>query len=112
MGYNSSFNLRVDDKHDDIMEFCKLWFDDKSHSDDYKFRFVARALEPYGCDGKWYEYKEYITSISTSFPTVLFQVIRYGEENGDIEKSYFRNGKSWSTKVIMLFEEFDEGKLT
>ena len=42
---------------------------------------------------KWYECKDEMLALSIRFPTVRFRLDRYGEEQGDVERMYFRNGK-------------------
>jgi len=68
------------------------------------------------CDGdlfkaKWYEYKEHMIELSRIYPNKLFQIDGDGEDDGDIWRHYFKNGKSLLQKPKIVFEEFKESEL-
>lgn len=60
---------------------------------------------------KWYNHKNDMIKYSKSHPDTLFLVEEFGEEDGDIWKHWFKNGKSFYSKAKMVFEELDESKL-
>lgn len=60
---------------------------------------------------KWYGCEEDMINYSLKYPELTFLIDGEGEESGDIWKAYFKNGKSFKTKAVMTFEEFNESKL-
>src|SRR6187402_2123969 len=60
---------------------------------------------------KWYEYQDDMTEISKLFPDILFTLKREGEENGHIEKSFYKNGKKQICTARIVFDDYDETKL-
>lgn len=42
---------------------------------------------------KWYDHEEHMREFSKEYPHVLFTLDGDGEENGDIWRKYFKNGK-------------------
>lgn len=55
---------------------------------------------------KWYEHDEDMGRLSLEFPDVLFTLLGYGEDRGDIWKAYYLNGKMQDTPAQIIFEEF------
>lgn len=60
---------------------------------------------------KWYNCKNDMLKFSKQHPKTTFLVQGFGEEDGDIWKCWFKNGKSFYSKAKLVFEEFDESKL-
>ena len=60
---------------------------------------------------KWYDFEEDMKSFSKNHPNTIFCIKGEGEESGDIWKAYFKNGKMFKTKAVLVFEEFTEEKL-
>lgn len=61
---------------------------------------------------KWYEMPADMARISISFPGAVIQVDRYGEEDGDIERTWFADGKATpGVKPRMVWPEFDRAML-
>src|SRR5690242_16095240 len=98
MGYYSRFEL---DTHDDNV--CIDHEDEIGSFVDYIGIFEE--------DVKWYEWVNDMKKYSLQYPEIMFQVQRTGEENGDIEVGYFKNGKVQLTKAVFTFDPFDENKL-
>ncbi len=62
-------------------------------------------------DAKWYNHEQDMRALSKLYPEALFTLSACGEENGDIWKAYFKNGKMQHCTAIITFEEFDESKM-
>lgn len=61
---------------------------------------------------KWYDSDKDMLELSAKFPNNLFLLSGYGEEQDDIWKAYFKNNKVFYPKRTVLWEDFDENKLT
>lgn len=61
---------------------------------------------------RWYDHEDEMRSFSEQFPHVLFTLSGEGEENGDLWKKYFRNGKMQAAPAKITYAEFDESLLT
>ena len=48
---------------------------------------------------------------SKKYPNCIFVITRYGEEPLDIDKTYFKDGKFQTCKLVVKFDEYDETKL-
>ena len=69
-----------------------------------------------GVDGhlngvKWYDYDEHLLKISKQFPDDVITLYGTGEEDGDIWRTYYKNGKSQYAKAVITFAPYDESKL-
>ena len=53
---------------------------------------------------KWYDYKNDMEKLSLAFPTTYFLLYGAGEEQGDVWKAYFYNGKVQIIKAYLIFE--------
>lgn len=90
-------------------------YDISSNSEEIQQRI--EEVSDYGFDrgqmnGKWYRYQEDVKQVSLEFPDEVIVVEGDGEEQGDVWKHYFKNGKSFKAQaVVVSFEDFDEGKL-
>ena len=86
MGYYSRFEITTDKRVTvTLSEDYYMSFDDEKHceSDDVF---------------KWYSADEDIKAASVKCPGVLFTLYRTGEEGGDIEWSFYRDGKSYTAE--------------
>lgn len=61
---------------------------------------------------KWYGSNDNMREISKKHPDTLFMLSAEGEEQGDLWKAYFKNGKMQMCAAIITFAPFDETKLT
>lgn len=96
MGYYTNYELSVRDaggKESEIEEriqevsgYCGLSFDDV-----------------YNC--KWYSCFEDMKVVSKEFPNVTFFIDGDGEEQGDVWKAIFKNGKSKVVKPEIVWPE-------
>jgi len=53
--------------------------------------YIAAALD--GTDAKWYEHEEDMRSFSTLYPDYTFELTGLGEDQEDIWRKFFKNGK-------------------
>jgi hypothetical protein len=60
---------------------------------------------------KWYEWEEDMRKLSKKFPGAIFTLDGDGENDDDVWKAYFYNGKMQKTMAEFRFEEFDMDKL-
>jgi len=63
---------------------------------------------------KWYGHDEDMDILSKQFPEALFTLHGRGEEDWDLWKKYYKNGKSQRCegKVTVTFEPLDMSKLS
>lgn len=110
MGYYTNYEITID-KHNSEIDV---------HSSDFIEIVVNRLneLSYYGFDEdlsqygvKWYDWEEHMRKLSSEFPSVLFIVNGVGEEDGDIWRAYFTNGKCQIEQARVSFAPFDETKL-
>ena len=59
----------------------------------------------------WYTYHEDMLCLSTFFPDIIFRLDGYGEDDGDIWREYYLDGKYQKAKANLVFDAFDEEKL-
>ena len=56
---------------------------------------------------KWYNWQRDCENLSKDYPNLLFVLEGEGEENDDMWKAWFRNGKSVVVRAKIVFEEPD-----
>lgn len=61
---------------------------------------------------KWYSWKSDMETFSTRYPSTLLTLTGHGEGSGDIWRAYFKNGSGYRVEGRIVFDSFDEGKLT
>ena len=112
MGYRSYFDLIIYDdqmndieeslKHDVIKQFmefsedAKYVLDEEGHSQD---------------SSKWYSEEQDMIEFSKKHPSLIFQLNREGEQNDDMCKSYYLNGKFQHCVAEVVYPEFDRSRL-
>ena len=69
------------------------------------------GYELFDDDMKWYSHENDMKAYSLQHSTTLFELGGKGEENGDIWKKYFKNGKVQVCKAKITFDAYDEDKL-
>lgn len=104
MGYYTDYLIDMDAP---IAEGFEVVFDNVT---DYS-GCLSRTGASFFMNAKWYEYEKDMRKISEQFPDVIFTVSGEGEENDDIWRAYFKNGKSQYCEAIINFEPYDEGKM-
>lgn len=90
-------------KFDEICGYSQQSKDTRVSAKDgtYTYKF-------YVGEAKWYDHDEQLTKMSIIFPDVLIEVHGEGEENGDVWKSRYLNGKSETVRAEMIFPDFKE----
>ena len=103
MGYYTIFKLSTVNGSEDLIEKLIESCEDASY-----------ALEPNGetyDSAKWYSCDDDLKRFSKGYPEALFILSGEGEDNDDIWKAYFKNGKVHKEKAQIIFNTFDESKL-
>lgn len=54
-------------------------------------------------DITWYEFENDFRAVSQRFPNAVLEVTRYGEDDGDIERRFFHNGRAEGGKAEIRF---------
>ena len=80
-------------------------------NDGYRVTTDAGGSYEYDDTMKWYDWKDDIKSVSKLHPATVWTVQRNGEETGDMERAYFKDGKFYSEKLEYVPPTFDESKL-
>ena len=70
-----------------------------------RYSVILRDIIQYGSSDKWYDYKEDMIEVSKRYPMITFILDRKGEEAGDLEKSYYKNGKCEVIKAEITYRE-------
>lgn len=123
MGYYTRYTLETSGQPDDIREIIEGVDVEGNPATVYKI--TPRTCEDVLCELeaklgfsiddyaiKWYNHEEDIREFSKEHPDVLFTLEGWGEEQGDIWRKYFKNGKYYQVKAEINYPEFDETKLT
>lgn len=93
---------------DDLSQEVEDFIDSNKDNDD-DCEQLSYAMEE-SC--KFYEQVEVMKRFSLeAFPDRTFCVIREGEESGDMEKSYYKNGMMASYRPKIVWTPFDEKDL-
>lgn len=100
MGYYTDFKLTVPEGDLDSIA------QDLSEISTYEW---DADLELY--EAKWYDHHKDMIALSKKHPNTLFCLEGDGEENGDLWKAYYKDGKSQRCSVIIMYESFDESKM-
>lgn len=103
MGYYTNFTIEHDGNDEEFITVFNEVSDYRGLLDDQCGTHYMNA--------KWYCYEKDMLEISGRMPGVLFTVSGEGEENDDIWKSYFKDGKTQFCQAIVTFEPYDEGKM-
>lgn len=62
-------------------------------------------------DAKWYSWEEDLKRLTEELNDVVIEVERTGEESGDLQRNYFKNGKMQECIPEIVYENFDESKM-
>lgn len=103
MGYNTSYKLKVLEGDRSLIALLRQECEDAEY-----------ALDDYGQtedDTKWYDHHDDMLKFSKVFPEALFELYGEGEEQGDVWKKYYQNGKSLVIRAKVTFEDFDKSKM-
>lgn len=106
MGYYTNFQLSAQKYSDLLNEPISDGLTEAMGEYISKDEYMSYALEPDGSpnnDCKWYDYAEFMIKMSKTFPDYLFTLNGRGEENGDIWRAFYKNGKTYMEKAKMVF---------
>jgi hypothetical protein len=70
------------------------------------------GYEVFGSSCKWYSFDNDMVAFSALHPNYLFELEGWGEEDGDIWRAYFQNGKYYKVDAEVIFPPYDESKMT
>lgn len=109
MGYSTSYNLTVHAGDKSIKDIYNDWEERK-----FIFEGFDYAIDECGnmCDRvKWYNHENDMKKLSSRYPETVFLLTGEGEDNDDIWKKYFKNGKMQSCYAKITFDEYNESEL-
>lgn len=98
MGYYTRFNLEV------------IGHTNVDHEEEISNEF-NEGYPMFEEENKWYDYQQDMKEYSLKYPELIFKLEGQGEQNEDIWKCYFKNGKMQECIAIITFDEYDESKL-
>ena len=111
MGYYTDYNLKIETdriKANQIVERLE-------EISNYDFYQETANYEEgghfYSYSIKWYSHNEHMKQLSTEFPDILFTLHGIGEE-GEQWKAYYKSGKMFIASSRVVFDEYDESKLS
>jgi hypothetical protein len=100
MGYYTMFTLEINTSDGmDVMDYI------------HELEQGVIGYNPFDDRCKWYGHKEDMIKFSKLYPKVLFTVSGEGEENSDIWKEHFYDGKSQYCKALIIHPSFDATQL-
>jgi hypothetical protein len=121
MGYFTSFTLILKADDPDHIKAVNEYIENLTSDDEAKEGFSSDYISGMyqRLDGvwkssdrwKWYEHDDDMKILSSEFPEVLFILYGEGEENGDIWRSYYKNGKMKTLTARIVFDEYDPKEL-
>lgn len=111
MGYICNFYIKFENLNEFSEETKEDIYQCLSDNLEYFDNFFER--EPFFKESevgiysmKWtHEMMGDLLNISKSFPKLKFYLDTYGEEDGDISRTFYYNGKSVETKATITFEK-------
>lgn len=106
MGYYTDFSLRVEGSG---AAYGRL-MDEQDRvtvSESYEFK-LGDFLRNGQSDVKWYDYDDDMKSLSKRWPNVLFILDGDGEEQGDVWRAWYRNGKGIKVEPTFLEPDLDK----
>jgi hypothetical protein len=85
------FDVSVNGSGNSTIQECEP---DEAITDAFeRITLYSDLLDTYGDSCKWYERKDSMVQISDLFPTKLFEIRGFGEENGDIWQEVWYQGR-------------------
>lgn len=103
MGYYSDFYVRLIGEQIDVDFFVSdnpivPQYGDRFNEHFWLNREEENWVKRYT---KWYDYNEDMLFLSRKYPNIEFEMIRYGENAGDIEKYIYSNGNKRGGKAVI-----------
>ena len=62
-------------------------------------------------ENKWYEHDDTMRTVSAKYPDLIFALSGSGEEDGDLWRNYYKNGKVQECPAKIEYDPYDENKL-
>ncbi len=103
MGYYTNHELEIVDGDIGLISELRNCCEEASYAID------DTGSEEQGC--KWYDHEKDLREFSTKHPAALFVLNGEGEENGDIWREYYRNGKMQRCKAVIAMPKFNPALL-
>lgn len=101
MGYYTRFELQ-------IIEDGKQYID---LSDAKKEIEELSDYQPFDESCKWSGHEDDMKKFSENHPDTVFELSGEGEENADLWKKYFKNGKMQVCKAAIIYAPYDASQL-
>ena len=103
MGYETRFKLTaLTDRNYSQCNYLKVLAEiDPREFSPEAYSFEEEFEEP----RTWYNYKDDMKKLSLAFPDTYFLLYGAGEEQGDVWKAYFYNGKVQIIKATLTFKD-------
>lgn len=109
MGYYTKYSLKIikvsvndDQEKEMVKDLAKIMHGDDQTPAKYFDDLLEESM-------KWYSHEKDMKSFSKKYPGYIFLLEGEGEENGDLWREYFKNGKSHRIHAKVVFDEFNEG---
>lgn len=97
MGYNTRYHLDYDGPFNEDIEKT--------------METLADGYNPFEEETKWYTHEKDMRMLSKQFPDNLFTLRGDGDDNEDMWKEFYLNGKMQREEAIITFLGFDPSKL-
>jgi len=109
MGYYTDYTIQV--SPDTAAEISQDFETFQTVFEEITGYFIEEDFTVPSC--KWYNHEKDMLEISKLYPNAVWQLDGSGEEEGDVWRVYFKNGKKQdaNTVVTVTHDEFDESKL-
>jgi len=110
MGYYTSYELRIEIDGSTNNETSEQVIEELVK----EYKGAGYALDENGDTAestKWYEHDEDLTEFSKKYPDYLFHLSGTGENNGDMWRCTYVNGKRHLRHAEITFAPFDPNKL-
>ncbi len=101
MGYSAAWRLDLKDAHGSEFDIIR-----KLRSECEDAEYCITPLGKTNNTGSWYYYQEQLSAFSLKYPDVTFVVDQWGEEYGDVSRTYFKNGVVRVSKGVITFKPF------
>ena len=108
MGYHTAFELSIINSEISISDVF-------SQLSENEFSGLGYAIDQDGCcidNVNWFDHEEDMTALSLKFPDIVFMLYGDGEDRDDKWVKYFKNGKIQACYGQIVYDEYDESKLT
>ena len=103
MGYYTQHQLQVINGDSDLIRQFR------EENENAKYAMDDEGYTQNEC--KWYESDNDMKAFSQKHPDALFQLDGVGEENDDVWRQWWQNGKCQTTKGVLVYEKYDKDKM-